>query len=111
MAVFQIKAPSSQETATAGIHAVAYTTGGSPASTSIAAYITQVRLTANSDCHYAIGESGTSAGGATSSNAFLYRGVDRFLTVRGGEVFTAIASPTNGLTSATPGTLWVVEVS
>lgn len=108
MSVFQIKAPSSQDTL---VHALAYSTGGSPASTSISAQVTQVRLTSNADCHYAIGESGTSAGGATSSNAFLYHGIDRVITVRGGEVFTAISSPTNGLTSATPGTLWIVELS
>lgn len=68
----------------------------------------QVRLAANSDCHYRIGEGAQTA---TTSDPFLPANTFEYVTVTPGQRIAAIEAATNGLVTATAGTLFVTELS
>lgn len=67
----------------------------------------QVRLAANSACHYAIGASPT----ATTSDAFMPANSVEYVQVNPGEKISAIRASSAGLVTATDGTLWVTELT
>ncbi len=67
----------------------------------------RIRLTADSACNYTIG-GGTLTASATTS--FLPANTDRVVTVTPGQSIAAIKAATNGLVTATAGTLWVTEL-
>jgi hypothetical protein len=68
----------------------------------------QLRLVANSACCYRIGDGAQTA---TSTDVYLPANWVEYVTVSPGQRIAAIKAPTNGLVTATAGTLWVTEMS
>ena len=68
----------------------------------------QVRLVANSGCCYRIGDGAQTA---TISDPYLPANVVEYVTVSPGQRIAALKAATNGLVTATAGTLWVTELS
>lgn len=68
----------------------------------------QARLVASSGCCYRIGD-GTQT--ATTSDPYLPANVVEYVTVSPGQQIAAIKAATNGLVTATAGTLWITEMS
>jgi hypothetical protein len=68
----------------------------------------QLRLVADSACCYRIGDGAPTA---TSADTFLPANVIEYVIVSPGQRISAIKAPTNGLVTATAGTLWVTETS
>lgn len=68
----------------------------------------QVRLAANSACHYKIGDGAQTA---TTSDPFLPANVIEYVAVSPGQSISAIKAATNGLVTATAGTLTVTEAT
>lgn len=105
MAVFQIKSPSSRQGMT---QTIAYTGSSVGATNAFGNETYQVRLSADSACNYSIGD-GTQT--ATTSSPFLPANVIEYVTVTPGQKIAAIRAATDGLVTATSGTLWVTELS
>ena len=106
MAVFQIKAPSSREGTT---QTVAFD-GSVAASNAFGAETFQIRLCATSACVYKIGQ-GAQTAVDDNTGSYLPANIDRVITVTPGQSIAAIKKATNGLVTATAGTLWVTELS
>lgn len=68
----------------------------------------QLRIVANSGCCYRIGDGAQTA---TTSDPYLPANAVEYVTVSPGQRIAAIKSATNGLVTATAGTLWVTEMS
>lgn len=68
----------------------------------------QLRLVANSACCYRIGDGAQTA---TIADTFLPANVIEYVIVSPGQRISAIKAATNGLVTATAGTLWVTEMS
>ena len=68
----------------------------------------QLRLVANSACSYRIGDGAQTA---TTSDPLLPANIVEYVTVTPGQRIAAIKAATNGLVTATAGTLWVTEMS
>ncbi len=68
----------------------------------------QLRLAADSPCCYRIGDGAQTA---TTADVFLPTGVIEYVIVNPGQSISAIKAATNGLVTATAGTLWVTEMS
>jgi hypothetical protein len=68
----------------------------------------QLRLVANSACSYRIGDGAQTA---TTSDPFLPANTVEYVTVTPGQRIAAIKAATNGLVTATAGTLWITEMS
>ena len=66
----------------------------------------QIMLVANSACHYKIGDGAQTA---ATSDPFLPANTPIYKTVGPGQRISAIKAATNGLVTATAGTLWVIE--
>src|SRR5579872_4322207 len=77
------------------------------ATNAFAAETYQLRLVANSACCYRIGN-GTQT--ATSADIFLPANVIEHVIVTPGQSISAIKAATNGLVTATAGTLWITEM-
>lgn len=70
--------------------------------------IYQLRLVANSACHYRIGDGVQTA---TTADTFLPANTIEYVIVSPGQRISAIKAVTNGLVTATAGSLWVTEMS
>src|SRR5438132_14186347 len=68
----------------------------------------QLRLVADSACCYRIGDGAQTA---TTADTFLPANVIDHVIVSPGQRISAIKAATNGLVTATAGTLWVTEMS
>lgn len=68
----------------------------------------QLRLVASSGCSYRIGDGAQTA---TVSDPYLPANVVEYVTVSPGQRIAALKAATNGLVTATAGTLWVTELS
>jgi len=68
----------------------------------------QLRLAASSACCYRIGDGAQTA---TTADIFLPANAVEYVTVTPGQSIAAIKAPTNGLVTATAGTLWITELS
>jgi hypothetical protein len=68
----------------------------------------QLRLVANSACCYRIGDGAQTA---TSADIFLPANTIEYVIASPGQRISAIKAPTNGLVTATAGTLWITEMS
>jgi len=68
----------------------------------------QLRLVANSACCYRIGDGAQTA---TTADAFLPANTVEYVTVTPGQNIAAIKAASNGLVTATAGTLWITELS
>lgn len=88
--------------------AVAYTGTSAGAASPFGTETYQVRLAANSACHYKIGDGAQTA---TTADPFLPANVEEYVTVSPGQSIAAIRAASNGLVTATSGTLWVTELT
>ena len=68
----------------------------------------QLRLVADSACHYKIGDGAQTA---AVTDPFLPANQVEYVTVTAGQRISAIKAATNGLVTATAGTLWVTELT
>jgi len=68
----------------------------------------QLRLVADSACCYRIGDGAQTA---TAADTYLPANVIEYVIVSPGQSISAIKAATNGLVTATAGTLWVTEMS
>lgn len=68
----------------------------------------QLRLVADSACCFRVGDGPQTA---TTADAFLPAGVTEYVIVNPGQRISAVKAATNGLVTATAGTLWVTEMS
>ena len=80
-----------------------------PATNPFGAQTYQVRLVANSACHFHLYENGGAAT-ATAADPFLPANWETVVTVSPGQRISAIKAATGGLVTATTGTLWVTEL-
>lgn len=87
--------------------AVAFTGTAAASTNAFGSQTRQIRIVANSACHYVI--AGTPV--ATVSEAFLPANMIEYVTVNPGEKISAIQAATGGLVTATAGTLWVTELA
>lgn len=83
--------------------------GTIPITNAFDAQTRQIRLVSNSACHFHIYESGGTAT-ATTADPFLPANWETYVTVTPGQKISAIKAATNGLVTATAGTLWVTEL-
>ncbi len=67
----------------------------------------QIRLAADSACCYRIGD-GTQS--ATTTDVFLPANTIEYVIVSPGQQISAIKAASNGLVTATAGTLWITEM-
>jgi hypothetical protein len=67
----------------------------------------QIRLAANSACHFRIGDGVQTA---TVADPLLPANWETFVTVSPGQRISAIKAATGGLVTGTAGTLWVTEI-
>lgn len=81
-----------------------------PITNAFGAQTRQIRLCANSACHFHIYEAAGTAT-ATTADPYLPAHWEAFVTVSPGQKISAIKAATNGLVTATAGTLWVTEVA
>lgn len=84
---------------------LAYTSSTSSASSAFGSQTRQIRLVSTSACHYAIGSS------ATTTDVFLPANTIEYITVTPGQTIAAIRASSNGLITATDGTLHVTELT
>src|SRR6266700_826959 len=68
----------------------------------------QLRLVANSACCFRIGDGAQTA---TAADVFLPLNVVEYVIVSPGQRISAVKAATNGLVTATAGTLWITEMS
>lgn len=68
----------------------------------------QLRLVSNSACCFRIGDGAQTA---TTADPFLPANTVQHVIVSPGQRISAIKAATNGLVTATAGTLWVTEMS
>lgn len=67
----------------------------------------QIRIAANTACHVKVGDGSISA---TTADPFLPANWVEYIMVTPGQSVAAIEASTNGLVTATAGTLWVTEL-
>jgi hypothetical protein len=68
----------------------------------------QLRLVSDSACCYRVGDGAQTA---TTADVFLPANTIDFVIVSPGQRISAIKAATNGLVTATAGTLWITEMS
>jgi|SRR3954470_6456721 hypothetical protein len=87
---------------------IAYTGSSVGISNAFGTETYQIRLVANSACHYKIGD-GTQT--AATTDPFLPPNWVEYVTVTPGQKIAAVRAATDGLVTATSGTLSVTEMS
>lgn len=70
----------------------------------------KIRIVSNSACHFRIYDT-TGTATATTADPFLPANWESTFSVTPGQKISAIKAATNGLVTATAGTLWVTELS
>lgn len=83
-------------------------TGTATASSAFDTQTRRIRVVANSACHILVSKAGTLA---ATTDPFLPALWVEYLTVNGAEKISAIQASTNGLVTATAGTLSVTELT
>lgn len=86
---------------------VAYTGTAAASTNAFGVQTRQVRIVANSACHYQISGSPT----ATVADPFLPALWVEYVNVNPGEKISAIKAATAGLVTTTDGSLWVTELT
>lgn len=92
------------------VQTITFTGTSAAATNAFGAQTRQVRLVGNAACNYLVTDLTTGSASQTTS-PFLPANLDRVITVQPGEFIAAIQCATNGLNTATAGTLWVIELS
>lgn len=86
--------------------------GSTAATNPFGAQTYQVRLVANSACHVHIySPSASESATASTSDPYLPANWETYVSVTPGQQISAIKAATNGLVTATAGTLFATEVS
>ncbi len=81
-----------------------------PITNAFGAQTRQIRVTGNSACHIRVYDpAGTAT--CTTADPFLPANWIEYLTVTPGQKISALKAATNGLVTATAGTLWVTELT
>jgi hypothetical protein len=70
----------------------------------------QIRVVANSACHYHVYETGGTATASVLTDPLLPANRIEYVTVTPGQKISAIKAATAGLITETAGTLWITEV-
>jgi hypothetical protein len=107
MANFIQKYPTSRQGTT---QTVTFAGSSGAAGNAFGSQTRQIRVVADSACNYRISDGG-SATAATTSDPFLPANWVEYLTVQPGEWIAAIRAASDGLVTATSGTLWITELS
>lgn len=102
------KQPASRQGA---VQAVAYTGAAATTPNPFGAGTFQIRLSANSACHYLVSEAANVVPATILNGSFLPANVIEFVIVAPGQKLSVIQASTNGLVTATAGTLNVTEMS
>jgi hypothetical protein len=89
------------------VQAVPFTTSSAQATNPFGPQTFQVRVVANAACHVKVGSGSVTA---TTADLFLPANFIDYLMVNPGESIAAIEAATNGLVTATAGTLNVTEL-
>lgn len=92
------------------IQALAYTGSSSSSSSAFGAQTYQLYLAATSACVFKVGDVSQTAVD-DNTGVFLPANYPIYITVSPGQKIAAIRKGTDGLVTATSGTLWVVELS
>jgi hypothetical protein len=109
MANFVQKYPTSQQQA--GLtQTIAYTGSSVSATNKFGSETYQVRLVSDSACQYKIGD-GAQTAAQDNTSPFLPANWVEYVRVNPGQQIAAIRAATDGLVTATSGTLWVTELS
>jgi hypothetical protein len=87
---------------------IAYTGSSAGIANAFGAQTYQIRVVANSACHIKVGDGNQTA---TTDDPFLPASIPEFVTVTPGQKIAAIRAATDGLVTATSGTLWVTELT
>jgi hypothetical protein len=88
---------------------VAYTGSSATVTNPFGSTTLQIRLSSTSACYYKVVEA--SGGAAAATDVFLPNNWVEYVNVSPGQKVSAIQAPTNGLVTATAGTLSVTEMS
>lgn len=91
--------------------AVAYTGTAATITNAFGSETWQVRLSATSACHYVISEAASVTVATVTNGAFLPANWVEYVSVTPGQKISVIQAATNGLVTATAGTLLVTELS
>ncbi len=89
------------------VQAVPYTASSAQATNPFGPQTFQIRIVANSDCHVKVGSGSLTA---TTSDPLLPAGSIDYLMVTPGETIAAVRAASDGLVTATNGTLNVTEL-
>src|SRR5712691_3683846 len=89
------------------VQTVPYTASSAQAASPFGPQTFQIRVVASSDCHVKVG---TGSLTATTSDLFLPAHLVDYFMVTPGERIAAVQAATDGLVTATPGTLNVTEL-
>jgi hypothetical protein len=87
---------------------IAYTDTSAAITNAFGAQTYQIRVVADSACHIKIGDGAQTA---TTSDPFLPANWPEYMTVTPGQRISAVRAASDGLVTATSGTLWVTELS
>jgi hypothetical protein len=93
------------------VQVVAYTGTAAAIANAFGAETYQLRLSANSACHYLVSEAANVVAATVSNASFLPANVIEYIVVQPGQKLSVIQAATNGLVTATSGTLNVTEMS
>ncbi|MDB5611328.1 MAG: hypothetical protein JWP25_8228 [Bradyrhizobium sp.] len=102
------KQPASRQGA---VQAVAYTGTAATIANAFGPETFQIRLCANSACHYLVSEAANVIPATVANGSYLPANVIEFVIVAPGQKISVIQASTNGLVTATAGTLNVTEMS
>lgn len=101
----------SQDTSRLGVTQTIAYDGTVPVTNPFGEQTRQIRLVANSACHYHIYENGGTATASVLTDPLLPANRIEYVTVTPGQKISAIKAATAGLISETAGTLWVTEIA
>jgi hypothetical protein len=93
------------------VQVVAYTGTAATIANAFGTETYQIRLCANSACHYLISETANVVAATVSNASFLPANMIEYVIVQPGQKLSVIQAPTGGLVTATNGTLNVTELS
>lgn len=91
--------------------AVAYTGTAATIANAFGSETWQIKICANSACHYVISEAASVVAATVTNGALLPANWIEYVTVSPGQKLSVIQAATNGLVTATAGTLLVTELT
>lgn len=104
---FYPKQPSSRQ---GTVQVIAYSTAAT-ITNAFGSETYQIRLSANSACHYLVSEAANVIAATVTNASFLPANVIEYVTVTPGQKISVLQAATGGLVTGTAGTLNVTEMS